>query len=354
MVKLIVFLPYFVGSLLPLLATSWRVFGLTLAASIAMYFVAMLLMLDGGGFAVLVVAIPITLFAVGAVTGHLAKAVVLYRDWPIRSWQAVAVTLVGLAIVPFAWEAWSVYRSWRSQAFYDSLPTADTLPDIPACAPFRTTGPLLDVSLIPGKGGSREGILPVSEVPIRYPARYMESRPPSFPEIGLRTSGIRFEMYVENALPAPLEDERDTKGRFIPFSDRRPSVRFDFLSSPPVERSALTSIQSFAGEDAGGGSTPDLELAPSPYRGLLAVERPRPVGFYADTNIFVAMRDGEIAELVQCAREGSVPFPFCNFRLDAVGIAIEGVFPLASISRWQTIRDNIRKFAECSVAAAPN
>lgn len=96
-------------------------------------------------------------------------------------------------------------------------------------------------------------------------------------------------------------------------------------------------------------------LVASPYPGLMTVETPKPAkGAYADTESYVAMRDGLIAELVQCSGRTRVPFPHYTFRLDAKGIPIEGRFPLTSIPDWELIRDNVGKFAECRVAAASN
>jgi hypothetical protein len=347
----VVFLLIFTtGFILPLLAYSWTTLGISLLICATLVAAMTYWAGTGGGFILFAFFFPILVFAAGAFAGQIARFVLLIKHWPVFSVQGLTVTVAGIAILPAAWQGYGHYKDWQSLKIYAELPRANTLPDIPACARFRDAGPVLDAVLTRQPDDHREGGLPATDLPLRYPSDYMEPYPPRFPEKGMKTWILNFEMYVDDAQPAPREDERDGDGSIIPLLERRPSVLFSFSDDLPVARSAVRTLNIAFGDLSGKKVPPQLELDASVVPGLNEVRNPRPKTG-EDTESYVAMHDGEIAELVRCTGRGRHPNPQCTFRFDAAGVPISGRFRLANLLDWNDIRQKVGNFAECSVAA---
>ncbi|KQS93813.1 MULTISPECIES: hypothetical protein [unclassified Rhizobium] len=347
------FLVFCTGFVIPLMAYSWRGLGISLLVSAAIVVVAIRWSGTGGGFMMFVFAGPIIIFAFGTVAGLVTRCVMLFMRWPLFSSKGMAAAILGLIFVPFFWHAYGWYNTLQSENIYAALPDASTLPDVTACLQFRDAGPLLDAVLTKRSDEIRANTLPVSDMAVRYPAAYMEPFPPRFPKDGMKWSELQFEMYVENARPAPQEDETDANGDFIPLMERAPSVSFRFSSDLPVSRSAAHQLNTFSGRYGETEILPsDLKLSESAIARLQLVVAPEPRVDAGNTETYVAMHGAEISEYLRCQGRGRVPNPQCTFQFDVAGLPIAGRFRLANLPEWENIRANVRNFAECSVAAA--
>jgi hypothetical protein len=349
MAKALFLLIFSTGYVLPLFARSWATLGISLLISVALVVSVTYWAGTGGGLVFFAFLFPILTFAAGAFAGHIASFALLLKHWPVFSFPGMIATVAGIAILPAAWEGYGYYRNLQSRKMYAELPNATTLPAIAACTRFRNAGPLLDAVLTRRPNDQRNGVLPATELLLRYPAPYLEPFPPRFPEKGTKAWTIDFEMYVDDAQPAPREDEQDENGRIVPVRERRASVLFRFSDDLPVARSAARTLNSLFGLP-GSEVPPQFELDASVVPGLQAVRNPRPKKG-DETESYVAMRNSEIIELVQCSGRSRVPNPQCTFRFDAAGVPISGRFRLANLTDWNDIRQKVSDFAECSVAA---
>lgn len=304
----------------------------------------------GGGLVAFAVSFPIGLFCAGAVSGLVTRAALLGFRWNTRSKKGVLAMLIGLLVLPAAQLGYGFYRHEASQAAYAALPTAHALPVIPACDPFREAGPMIKTVMTVRSNQPRPQTMPVEDIPILYPSVYREPFPPAFPQHDEKLPWVNFEMYISDAQPAPPEDDKDAGGKMIPLDKRRPSIKFHFLSRPSIAAHGVRALNVTSGRTGGLDEVPDIQFATSIYPGLSRVVAPRPGEINQWTKSFVAIDDNRIEELVQCTGQG--PFPQCSFALDESGIPIEGFFPEKSLADWPLIRNDLRHFASCSVAAA--
>lgn len=351
MAKLLFLSIYAVGFIAPLLVRSRRALVISVIFNICLIVGMILLAGTGGGFIMFVFAFPIMVFAVGSFVGHTIRLTLLLTNQNTVSSAGLLIVAIGAFLLPVTWEAWGLFKNWQSAKAYAELPKATTLPDIPACAAYRNAGPLLDAVLVSRPHDRFPDDLPPSEVPLIYPANYMEPLPPRFPKSGMKTSRLSFEMHVEDASPAPLDEERDEEGKTIPLMERQPSVHFDFSADIPTPRSSARFLNAMAGDFSKNETTPDLKLTPATVPGLHLVERLKSKS-RRGTEIYVVMQENEIVQFIRCSGRGTALNPQCNFRFDVGAIPIEGRFRLANLPEWSNIRENIRRFADCSVAAA--
>jgi len=345
----LMFILYVVGFLAPLPANGWKALALRFLICLGIviglfYWTSRLDFL-----LTLVFSIPVICFGAGALSGSATRAVLLGLRWKASTGKGVLVILIGVLALPAARVAAGLYVQWQSRTAYAALPTASTLPTIPACDVFRETGPLIKTVMTRRLSETRPGAMPAQEIQILYPAAYREPFPPSYPQPDEKLPWVDFEMYISDAQPAPIKDENDADGNIIPLEKRRSSILFHFLSRPPIAKTALLLLNITHGKSIELEEMPDIKLANSTYPGLSLVVSPQPNPTYQETKSFVSMHEGFIEELVECSGAGT--FPHCSFALDESGIPIQGTFPQTSLSEWSRIRDNIRAFASCSVAA---
>jgi hypothetical protein len=341
---------YFVGFVGPVSASTWKKLFVRFLICLGIAFGLLHWAGLGGGFSVFVFSFPILFFAAGAVSGVASRATLLALQWHARSGKGALAILVGMSALPVGKVAHDFYRDWESRALYAELPTAETLPAIPACSPFRQTGPLIGSVLTARPSTTSHQTIPKDGISIRYPAIYREPFPPRFPKDDERSSVISFQMYVQGALPNPPEDDRGADGKWIRLDRRQPSIRFDFRSRAPIGEYAIRLLNITSGKIGELNEMPELRLSASSYRGLSLVVSPQPGSLNRSTKSLVAMHDGTIDELVQCSGKGT--FPHCSFSLDESGITLEGTFAETSLIDWPVIRHNVRSFASCSVVAA--
>jgi hypothetical protein len=341
---------YGIGFLGPMAASGWRALATRFLICLAITGGLIYLAGRGGGFAVLALLFPITLFAVGALSGSATRAALFGLGWGAKTGKGVVAIVIGLLALPAAQMAHGFYRQANSRAIYAALPTAHALPMIPACAPFRETGPMIETVMTVGPSEPRPRTIPTADIPVLYPAVYREPSPPAFPQNGEKWRTFNFEMYISDAQPAPPGDDDDAEGKMIPLDKRRPSINFYFASRPSIAAQAVRLLNITSGKIGELDDIPNIQLAPSSYPGLSLVVAPQPDKLNQWTKSFVAMRGSSIEELVQCSGAGT--FPHCSFALDEGEIPIEGSFPQRSLADWPRIRSDLRNFASCSIAAA--
>jgi hypothetical protein len=312
---------------------------------------AMIMIAAVGGFiALMVFGLPITFYAAGAISGHLTRLVLLLANWRALSLGGVLVVGIGFAIPPTALEAHRVLKRWQAEEAYAQLPDASTLPDIAACSGFRNTGKLLDRTLVSPPFGEPVGI-PAGELSLRYPIDYEWPSPPRHPKPGVKVKQARFQMHSDDATPITRQDEHDPQGRHLPVMERRHAIIFNLFIGSPTSRTANGLLNLMDNNFSSMYAVPNLKLAPSTVPGVQMVVRPKQKYGLHDAS-YVAMKNGEIAELIQCGSKDRVPNPDCSFRFDAGTLAVEGSFRPADIRQWPKTRAQVQAFAECSVAAA--
>lgn len=121
-------LTYCAGFLPPLAMRSWKALGLTLIASALLIVALISLPSLGGGLILLAFFFPIFLLGVGALSGHVAKALLLTTGKPLGSTGGIAITLCCLLAPVAASSGWSSYRQWSYERLYAARPVATTLP----------------------------------------------------------------------------------------------------------------------------------------------------------------------------------------------------------------------------------
>ncbi len=350
----IVILTYGVGFVGTVSARTWMGLGVRFLISLGIVVGLLFWASSGGGLVVFIFififSFPILLFAAGAVSGVATRAALLRLRWGARSGKGILVILTGLSALPAGTAAYGVYRQWESRALYAALPTADSLPAIPACDPFRQTGPMIGAVMTEPRRDASSRTIPFNDTRVLYPAVYRDPYPPRSPKSDEKVSWISFKMYVEGARPVPPEDIKDADGKWIPLNKRQPSIRFHFRSRAPIAEHAIRMLNITSGNTTRLDDVPDIRLAPSSHDGLSLVVSPQPRSIDHSKKSFVAIRDGLIDELVQCSGNGT--FPQCTFTLDESGITLEGTFAETSFVDWLLIRKDVKNFASCSVAAA--
>jgi hypothetical protein len=341
---------YLVGFLVPIFARGWTGLAIRFLVCLGVTVGLICWVSRGGGLVILAFSFPITLFAAGAASGLGTRAALLGLRWDAITGKGLLATLIGLLVLPAGQLAYGSYRQEESRAVYAALPRAHALPMIPACDPFRETGPMIETVMTVRPSDPRTQTVPAQDIPILYPAAYREPFPPAFPQHDERSPWVNFEMYISDAQPAPPKDDKDVDGKTISLDKRRPSIRFHFLSRPPIAAHGVRMLNITSGRSGVLDEMPDIHLTASSYLGLSLVVAPQPGPINRRTKSFVAMREGTIEELVQCSGKGT--FPHCSFALDESGIPIEGTFPETSLVDWALIRNDLRSFVSCSVTAA--
>jgi hypothetical protein len=333
------------------LARSWRALVISVLCHVVLIAGTIMLVGASSGFMLFVFSFPIVVFAVGSIAGHATRLCLLLANQRVASGAGLVIVAVGAVVLPLAWEGPGLYTEWKSNKAYAELPKATTVAEVPACSPFSDSSPLLDAVLVRQPADRVRDGLPPSEVNLRYPSSYLEPFPPRLPQSGLKTSRISFEMYVDDASPAPREDEHDGDGKPIPLVKRRPSVFFDFSADIPTPRSAVRLLNTLVGNFSGTEAAPPFRVVPAAVPGLDLVDGSE-FKSAKDTELYVVAQENDIVEYIQCSGRGLVPNPQCLFRFDAGPIPVSGRFRLADLSEWRNMRENIRRFAECSRARA--
>ncbi len=303
------------------------------------------------GFTLFIYSFPIMLFAVGSIAGHATRLCLLLAKKRIASGAGLIIVAVGAVTLPLAWEVYGLYNTWKSQRAYAELPKAMEVAGVPACSPFSDSSPLLDAVLVRQADDKFRDGLPLYDVRLRYPASYLEPSPPRFPQSDVKTFHLSFEMHVDDASPAPWQDERDSEGKMIPLLKRRPSVYFDFWADIPAPRSAARLLNNLTGKFSGADVAPNIKVTAAAVSGLDLVDGSE-FKNAKDSELYVARQQNQIVEYIQCFGRGTMPNPQCRFRFDVGPIPITGRFRLADLPKWTSIRENIQRFAECSRARA--
>ncbi|KAA3514051.1 hypothetical protein RMS29_002165 [Agrobacterium rosae] len=348
---LIIALMYGVGFLFPMLRIhSRRDWWISLLAHIVFVCAIIALAGTGGFFVLMALSIPVFVYVIGAVAGHITRSVLLLTKKRVFSLGGLVAACLGLAIPPAALAAHWSYKNWQAEKAYARLPDAATLPDIAACSGFRNIGKLLDRTLILPHQGEQSGI-PSRSVSIRYPIQF-ESFPSKHPKPGVKVEVARFQMHSDDATPVTEQDKRDSQGKVIPLMERRPLTTFNFSTGWPTARTANRLLNSLQGNFSSLNAPPDLELVPSTVPGLQRFINQNRMDRSLWSTSYIAMNNGEITELIQCASKDRYPNPGCSFRFDVATVSIEGTFRPANIANWPKTRSQLEAFAECSIAAA--
>jgi hypothetical protein len=159
-------------------------------------------------------------------------------------------------------------------------------------------------------------------------------------------------MHSDDATPVTEQDKRDSQGNAIPLMERRALITFNFSIGLPIARTANRFLNSLQGNFSSLDDLPDLKLVPSTVPGLQRFINQNRMDRSLSATSYIAMKNGEITELIQCASKDRYPNPGCSFRFDVATVSIEGIFRPADIANWPKTRSQIKAFAECSVAAA--
>lgn len=347
---IILFLIHVAGFAGPFTARGWKQlvirFLICIGVTVAFWFV----IAQGGILVVLAFVIFLLAFASGVVAGLCTRAILLGLRWKARTGKGALVVLFGLLVTLVSFESYAFYMRAKSRALYAALPTAHTLPMIAPCDLFREAGPMFRSVITASQSDAKVQELPAHDIPIVYPAAYELTFPRMFPEKGNRLQFVSFEMYISDAQPVPPKDKTGADGKQMPWSARRPSIRFHFKQRVPIATLGARMLSILSSKPGKRDDMPEIRLASSPYPGLSLVIKPEAEGFMRGTKSFVAMNESKIEEFVQCSGRGT--FPRCEFHFDESGIAIGGSFPEASLVDWATIRNHIRNFARCGIAAA--
>lgn len=341
---------YLLMFLVPLTARSWRTLGWTACLGVAAILGIVLLASLGGGFMLFVFTPLILLCACGWLAGCATKAVLLLTTTPVRSFRFGLIVLAGAGALPTAVGAYVLSGQMASRAAYAALPSAQSLPDIPACLPLRAQDGLVGSVLVRDDAKGPDA-LPGPDVSLRYPVAYRAPAVSRFPAPVQRTNWIGFRMHIADASPVRRDDEVDADGAWIPPRERRPEMSFRLVSRAPVARQASRMLQIAFGETSLSDETPNLRLGDADGSTLRPVLNEAARGA-RDRDRFVSIGEGLITRLVECRREGQVPNPTCAFHFDHRGVAVDGQLPRSQLSNWAQAERHVTAFLDCAMAAS--
>ena len=342
-----ILLLYVVGYLMLFIARSWSgYFGVVISGGVLWALVAFALFITTAfRMEGVVVAIFLTPLFIGMVAGAVVKPVLLVTKWRTASARGLLILVAGLALLPGGLAIWRAAHNYEIGQFYERLPTAETLPQIPACAPFRGAGPVIGtVRTVRGADGTERLLR------LRFPAAY---------DVSLRDhdyipspgdAGRTFKAGILDGRPLTHADEEDADGNRLPPEGQTPWVLFHVDSDPPdtVGGLAYPRFREWV-----AGLTPGaLARKPSDPTGLVETVRPEEAIVLGEEDYFVAMTGDRPTGHLGCWKTDPVRYSVCLFAIEHGGSILSGSFRRIHLERWPDIRRLIETFTDCGLAAA--